>query len=49
MFGYKLGLEFGEKKSICSKITIQGSITTLIWPSNSLMEIYFGSSEGFIK
>lgn len=49
IFGYKIGKEFGQKKSICTKILIQYPITTLIWPQSSLMDLYFGSTEGTIK
>jgi intraflagellar transport protein 172 len=49
IYSYKLGLEWGEKKSICSKIVTTSSVTCMAWPKNSPHELFFGQADGVIK
>ena len=49
IFVYKLGANWGEKKSICNKLEQTSSITCMIWSKVKANEIYFGLSEGKIK
>lgn len=42
VFVYKLGLEWGDKKSICNKFQQNHSITSLAWPlshPNELLKV----------
>ena len=32
IYGYRIGSDWGEKKSICTKIPSSSSVTTMIWP-----------------
>ena len=41
VFVYKLGLEWGDKKSICNKFLQASSITGLTWPSSRPNELVF--------
>ena len=43
---YKLGLEWGEKKSICNKFIQTCDITCLTWPKEQHNSIVFGLSDG---
>uniref|UniRef100_A0A7S3K758 IF140/IFT172/WDR19 TPR domain-containing protein n=1 Tax=Aureoumbra lagunensis TaxID=44058 RepID=A0A7S3K758_9STRA len=47
VFVYKLGLNFGEKKSICNKYAQNSSVTTLVWPRAN--EVIYGLAEGKVK
>ncbi|RLN31787.1 hypothetical protein BBO99_00001824 [Phytophthora kernoviae] len=49
VFVYKIGLEWGDKKSICNKFAQPCSITTLTWPSTHPNEIVFGLADGKVK
>ena len=49
MFVYKLGLEWGDKKSICNKFLQHSPITALTWPNHRHNELVFGLSEGKVK
>ncbi|KAG2781071.1 Intraflagellar transport protein [Phytophthora cactorum] len=49
IFVYKIGLEFGDKKSICNKFPQPCSVTTLTWPSTHPNEIVFGLADGKVK
>ncbi|KAH7315180.1 hypothetical protein KP509_21G038100 [Ceratopteris richardii] len=49
IFIYKLGLDWGEKKSICNKFQQTIPINNVIWPHSSQMEILFGLSDGKVK
>lgn len=42
VFVYKVGTEWGDKKSICNKFQQNCSITSIIWPSKRLNEIVYG-------
>ena len=44
VFVYKIGIDWGEKKSIVAKLVQTSAITTMIWlPDN---QIVFGLSDG---
>lgn len=49
VFVYKLGLEWGDKKSICNKFLQHSPITALTWPSNRHNDLVFALSEGKVK
>ena len=49
VFVYKLGVEWGEKKSICNKFHQTSAITCVSWPSQHPNEIVFGLAEGKVK
>lgn len=49
VFIYKLGLEWGEKKSICNKFIQTADITCMTWPINQPNSIIFGMSDGKVR
>ncbi|OQS01442.1 intraflagellar transport protein [Achlya hypogyna] len=49
VFIYKLGLEWGDKKSICNKFMQASSVTSMIWPAAHPNEIVFGLADGKVK
>jgi intraflagellar transport protein 172 len=49
VFVYKLGLKWGEKKSICNKFPQTASVTCLCWPSTHQNELFFGLADGKVK
>ena len=49
VFIYKLGSEWGEKKSICNKYLQGSSVTCLVWPNERPNEVIFGLTEGKVK
>ena len=49
VFVYKIGSEWGDKKSICNKFQYSSSITCLAWPSKRPNEIVYGLAEGKVK
>jgi intraflagellar transport protein 172 len=49
VFIYKLGIEWGEKKSICNKFHQASPVTCLTWPSQHPNEVVFGLAEGKVK
>jgi intraflagellar transport protein 172 len=49
VFVYKLGTEWGDKKSICNKFQHSSPITSLVWPSRRPNEIVYGLAEGKVK
>lgn len=49
VFVYKIGLEWGEKKSICNKFQQSSSITCLVWPVKRPNELIYGLAEGALK
>ena len=50
VFVYKIGSEWGDKKSICNKFgQHSSSITCLAWPSKRANEIVYGLAEGKVK
>jgi intraflagellar transport protein 172 len=46
VFVYKLGLEWGEKKSICNKLIQTSEITCLTWPKEQNNSLVFGMADG---
>lgn len=49
VFVYKLGAEWGDKKSICNKFQQSSSITCIVWPEQRPNELVFGLAEGKMK
>ena len=51
LFVYRIGLEWGEKKSICNKFLQTSSVTCVCWPTSAQGNemIVFGSQEGKLK
>lgn len=49
VFVYKIGTEWGERKSICNKYPQSAAVTCLTWPNNRSSDIIFGLSDGKIK
>jgi intraflagellar transport protein 172 len=49
VFVYKLGTEWGDKKSICNKFHQPSPITSMTWPSARPGEVVFGLAEGKVK
>ena len=46
---YKIGNEWGEKKSICNKFTHSSSISCMVWPTKRQNDIVYGLAEGKVK
>ncbi|KAJ3273642.1 hypothetical protein HDV01_004251 [Terramyces sp. JEL0728] len=49
VYVYKLGLDWGEKKSICNKFIQTADITCLTWPREQHNAIVFGLSDGKVR
>ncbi|KAJ3234644.1 hypothetical protein HDU78_005723 [Chytriomyces hyalinus] len=49
VFVYKLGLEWGEKKSICNKLIQTAEITCLSWPKEQPNAVVFGMMDGKVR
>lgn len=49
VFVYKIGNDWGEKKSICNKFQHPSSTTSLIWPVKRPNELLFGIAEGQVR
>jgi len=49
VFIYKLGTEWGERKSICNKFPVSSSVTCLTWPKDRHGELVFGLAEGKVR
>ncbi|KAI9201990.1 uncharacterized protein BJ171DRAFT_584638 [Polychytrium aggregatum] len=49
VFVYKLGLEWGEKKSICNKLIQTAEITCLTWPKEQHNALVFGMADGKVR
>ena len=50
VFIYKLGLEWGEKKSICNKfLQSNAGVTCITWPLEQPGELVFGLTDGTVK
>jgi intraflagellar transport protein 172 len=48
VFVYKLGSNWGDKKTICNKFTQTSSVTCLCWPSDR-NELVFGLADGKLR
>jgi len=46
---FKVGADWGERKSIVNKLAVSSSVTTMVWPKEKIDELYFGLAEGKIK
>jgi intraflagellar transport protein 172 len=49
VFVYKIGIDWGEKKSICNKFQHSSSISCLVWPTKRSNDIVYGLAEGKVK
>lgn len=49
VFIYKIGTEWGDKKSICNKFHHSSPITSIVWPKQRLNEVVYGLAEGKVK
>ncbi|KAI9096123.1 hypothetical protein DFS34DRAFT_154359 [Phlyctochytrium arcticum] len=49
VFVYKLGLEWGEKKSIVNKFIQTAEITCLTWPKEQSNALVFGMADGKVR
>jgi len=49
VFVYKLGLEWGDKKSICNKFQQPCGVTALVWPAARGSELVFGLADGKVR
>ena len=49
VFVYKLGANWGDKKSICNKFGQSSPVTCLTWPEQHNNEVVFGLADGKIK
>ena len=49
VFVYRLGLEWGEKKSICNKFQQSASITAMVWPNGRDQELIFATADGKVR
>ena len=47
IFVYKIGEEWGDKKSICNKFVQQSAVTCMIWPPEN--QIIFGTADGKVE
>lgn len=49
VYVYKIGTEWGDKKSICNKFQTTCSVTAMTWPAKRLNEVVFGLADGKVK
>ncbi|KAJ3290304.1 hypothetical protein HK104_006864 [Borealophlyctis nickersoniae] len=49
VFVYKLGIEWGEKKSICNKLIQSADITCMTWPREQHNALVFGMADGKVR
>lgn len=49
VFIYKLGSDWGEKKSICNKFLQSSSVTCLVWPTERHNDLFIGTAEGKVR
>lgn len=49
VFVYKLGSEWGDKKSICNKFATSNAVTSLTWPRGRHHELVFGTADGKVR
>jgi intraflagellar transport protein 172 len=49
VFVYKLGLDWGDKKSICNKFQQTSTVTSLCWPNGRYTDLIFGVADGKVK
>lgn len=49
VFVYKIGSDWGERKSICNKFPQSSSVTCVIWPKERQNDVYFGCSDGKVR
>ena len=49
VFVYKLGTEWGDKKSICNKFPSSSAVSTMVWPQEHHNDLIFGLADGKVK
>lgn len=49
VFVYKLGLAWGDKKTICNKIPQNSPITAMCWPHQRFNHVVFGLADGKVR
>ncbi|XP_024359090.2 intraflagellar transport protein 172 isoform X4 [Physcomitrium patens] len=49
IFVYKLGVEWGDKKSICNKFQQTSQVVSIVWPNQHQNELVFGLMDGKVK
>jgi len=49
VFVYKLGIEWGDKKSICNKFLQHHPVTALAWPAGRAGELAFATADGKVR
>mmetsp|Transcript_11730 Transcript_11730/g.22317 ORF Transcript_11730/g.22317 Transcript_11730/m.22317 type:complete len:1744 (-) Transcript_11730:31-5262(-) len=49
VFIYKLGANWGDKKTICNKFTQSSPVTCLCWPHGRSNEVVFGLADGKLR
>ena len=49
VFVYKLGAEWGDKKSICNKFLQHHPVTALAWPAGRAGELAFATADGKVR
>ena len=49
MFVYKLGNDWGDKKSICNKFEVPSPVTCVSWPANDPGQVAFGCLDGSVR
>ena len=49
VFVYKLGFEWGDKKSICNKFLQHHPVTALAWPAGRAGELAFATADGKVR
>ena len=47
IYVYKIGEEWGDRKSICNKFVQQSAVTCMIWPPER--SIVFGTADGKVR
>lgn len=49
VFVYKLGSDWGDKKSICNKFEVPVPVTCVCWPSGQPNLVAFGCTDGSVR
>jgi len=48
VFVYRLGLEWGDKKTVANRFQTDSSVTTVCWPSGRPNDVVFGLADGVV-
>lgn len=49
VFVYRIGLVWGEKKSICNKFPAASPVACLAWPAARPSTLFFGALDGKVQ